>query len=229
MKVVIIDDEKHAIDLLEFHLQETIKDIDIIGKFNDAASAIKFLMGNQPDLIFTDVDMPGLNGVELTSILEEHKTPIVFVTAHSKYAMDAVKLNVFDYLLKPINQKELERIHQKFLKTFEPSEDQKKIEFKISNRHVICDQDEIVYVNSEGNYTTIFFNDREDLMLTKNMKKVEEEYFGSQRFVRVHRSFIVNVSHVLEYNNFEILLSNKTKVPLARNKYEEFKEKMLKS
>lgn len=227
MKVILIDDEQHALDLLEFHLNSSFKDVEILGKFQHPTRALMYLKDNRPDLIFMDVDMPGITGLEMGALLESEQIPIVFVTAHSEYAIPAIKLNIFDYLLKPINSEELARIHEKAKKQIGLNKQlSDKIEFKISNRHVIVQRGEILYVSSEGNYSTIHFLDRPELMLTKNMKKMIEDYFDGPDFFRAHRSFLINLNHVIEFNSHEVVLSGNKVVSLARNNIDELKTKM---
>lgn len=223
MKVVLIDDQQHAIDVLEFHLTSMFQDIEITATFRHAMKALTFLQENTVDLIFTDIDMPGINGVEMTTLLSSKKIPIVYVTAHQSYALEAIKLNVFDYLLKPIDTEELERIYTKYKSQHKSTN---KIEFKISNRHIITKADEIVYVSSEGNYSTVHFINRPKIILTKNMKKMIEAFFSADNFFRCHRSFLVNLDHILEFNHHEIILSGSVKVSLARNYIEALKQRI---
>ena len=227
MNVILIDDEQHALDLLEFHLTTNFKDVEIIEKFNNPAKALLFLQTNRPELIFMDVDMPGITGLEMGALLENEQIPIVFVTAHSSYAIPAIKIDIFDYLLKPINTEELVRVYNKAKKQVGLNKQlSDKIEFKISNRHVIVQRGEILYVSSEGNYSTVHFLDRPELMLTKNMKKMIEDYFDGPDFFRAHRSFLINLNHVIEFNNHEVILSGNKPVSLARNNVDELKIKM---
>ena len=224
MNVVIIDDEQHAIDLLEFHLTSKFPEIIVKGKFLDAKTALSFLAESSIDIIFTDVDMPSINGVEMTRLLNHMNTPVVFVTAHSSYAIDAIKLDVFDYLLKPINSEELIRVIDKYRKTnFQKIPKSDTISFKISNRHIIARKDEITHVKSEGNYSTVYFLNRPELLITKTMKKMVEEYFGLPNFFRSHQSYLVNLNHLIEYNGHQIVLTGGIKVSLSRGKAEELK------
>ena len=227
MKVILIDDEQHAIDLLEFQLLNNFNDIEILGKFTKPTNALLFLCEEEVDLIFMDVNMPSINGLEMTTLLHEKQIPIVFVTAHSNYAINAIKLDVFDYLLKPINTEELVDVYEKAKKHLAQSISiTDKIKFTISNRHVIVQKDEIVCVNSEGNYSTVFFTNRPELMITKNMKKMIEDYFSDPSFYRCHRSHLINLNHVQEFNNREVILSCGRTVGLARNNLDELKVKM---
>ncbi len=227
MNVILIDDEQHALDLLEFHLNSNFKDVTILEKFQNPTRALIYLKEHRPDLIFMDVDMPGITGLEMGELLESMQIPIVFVTAHSSYAIPAIKLNVFDYLLKPINTEELQRVYAKAKEKVRLNKElSDKIEFKISNRHVIVQRGEVLYVSSEGNYSTVHFLDRPELMITKNMKKMIEDYFNGPDFFRAHRSYLVNLNHVTEYNNHEIVLSGDRTVSLARNNVDELKAKM---
>lgn len=223
MNVILIDDEKHALDILDFHLNTLFEDVFIKGKFQNAANALLYLNSNAVDLIFMDVSMPGLTGLETAAILNKNETPIIFVTALVSHAIDAVKLNIFDYLLKPIEESELLRVYEKFKTHKKSVRNSKIIEFSISNRHIISNEESVLYVRSEGNYSTIFFTDRKELLITKNMKKMITEYFDETIFFRCHRSYLVNTTHVIEFNNHEVILTGDIRVPLARNKSQELK------
>lgn len=227
MNVILIDDELHALELLEFHLTTNFSDVVVLEKFQNPSRALIYLKDNRPDVIFMDVDMPGLSGLEMGALLEDLQIPIIFVTAHSSYAIPAIKLNIFDYLLKPINTEELQRIYAKAQQRVKLTKQlSDKIEFKISNRHIIVQRGEVLFVSSEGNYSTVHFLDRPELMITKNMKKMIEDYFNGSDFFRAHRSFLINLNHVIEYSNHEVVLSGNKTVSLARNNVEELKTKM---
>jgi len=225
MKTIIVDDEIKSIELLEYYLTDFFKDFKIKGKFTNIKEALEYIEKDKPNVIFLDINMPKGTGLDLLNLIQEKKIRTIFVTAHSEYAIDAIKLSAFDYLLKPINLKELKRIHLKLLKSSITTTEKiqnKKIEIKISSKHYIFNINEITHISSEGNYTTIHSLVTKPLMISKNLKKVEYIYFSNLPFFRCHQSHIININHVLEYSNYEIILLNNKKIPLSSKKYSDF-------
>ena len=113
METVIVDDEEKAIEMLEYHLTEYFPDYNVVAKFQDIETAVGGILKIKPDVLFLDINMPSGSGIELLSRIRHLNILTVFLTAHSEYAIEAIKLDAFDYLLKPINISELNRVHAK--------------------------------------------------------------------------------------------------------------------
>ncbi|MFD1551324.1 hypothetical protein DNU06_12615 [Putridiphycobacter roseus] len=227
MKVILIDDEKKAREVLSYHIREFTENTEIVGSFsniNDASAAISSI---DYDLIFLDISMPGGNGfdfIERNNLIDKL---IVFVTAHEKYAIDAFKVNAFDYLLKPIDINELKRIStkaQEYLKSDHLTK-RRLIQFKAGYQNVILNEDDILYISSQGNYSTVYTVNNESFMISKNLKKIAELYFSSANFIRIHQSHIINLNNVVEFNKNCILMTDKKEIPLSKQGHKKIMER----
>lgn len=239
---IILDDEKHSVATLAWKLEKFCPEIEIVKQFTDSMEALEFIKENPPDLLFLDVEMPRLNGFE---VLEELPQPVPFevilITAYDEFGIRAVKANVLDYLLKPIQNQELKASIEKFKqkKELENSE-QKTITSTIddsttkSNRIALATKESIEYVlpkdiilcSSESNYTMIYLEGGRKKLISRTLKDVET-WLQDHGFYRVHNSHLVNLSHIKEYVRTEggyLLLSDGRTLPVARNR----KEKLLK-
>ncbi len=239
---IILDDEKHSVATLAWKLEKFCPEIEIVKQFTDSMEALEFIKENPPDLLFLDVEMPRLNGFE---VLEELPQPVLFevilITAYDEFGIRAVKANVLDYLLKPIQNQELKAAIEKFKqkKELENSE-QKTITSTIddstpkSNRIALATKESIEYVlpkdiilcSSESNYTMIYLEGGRKKLISRTLKDVET-WLQDHGFYRVHNSHLVNLSHIKEYVRTEggyLLLSDGRTLPVARNR----KEKLLK-
>lgn len=200
LSCAIIDDEPLAADLLESYARKT-PELHLVGAFESALTAMKVLRENPVDLLFLDIQMPELSGLEFAKILPKD-TKIIFTTAFDRYAIEGYKVNAIDYLLKPIS-------YETFVKSVN-----KAVELVIKeNRQRVMAQDRFLYVKSEyklmqiklddilyveglKDYIKIYLaDDRKPIMSLMNMKKIDD-YLPRPQFMRVHRSYIVNMQRV---------------------------------
>jgi two-component system LytT family response regulator len=242
IRAIILDDEKHSVATLAWKLEKFCPEIEVVKQFTDSMEALEFIKENPPDLLFLDVEMPRLNGFE---VLEELPQPapfeVILITAYDEFGIRAVKANVLDYLLKPIQNQELKAAIEKFKqkKELENSE-QKTITSTVddatpkSNRIALATKESIEYVlpkniilcSSESNYTMIYLEGGRKKLIYRTLKDVET-WLENHGFYRVHNSHLVNLSHIKEYVRTEggyLLLSDGRTLPVARNR----KEKLLK-
>ncbi len=220
METIIVDDEEKAIEMLEFYLSEYFPSFEVIGTYMDIESAIDGILKNKPEILFLDINMPSGTGIELLSRIKHLNILTIFLTAHSEYAIEAIKLDAFDYLLKPLNLAEFNRVNAKILDfKKKPILEENKIKIQISNNIYLFNVEEIILASSEGNYTTIFSTSQKPLVLSKNLKKVQEEYFSKLPFYRSHQSYIVNLNHIVSYSNYEIILTENHKASLSNKKF----------
>ena len=226
MKTIIIEDEIKSIELLEYYLTEFFNDFSIEGKYTNINDALLHVLKEEPEVIFLDINMPNGNGLELLEQIKDKNIPTIFVTAHAEYAIDAIKLSAFDYLLKPINISELNRVHLKLKKHITSNaiavNNDFKINIKISAKHYLFNPSDIINVSSEGNYSTIYSTSQKPLILSKNLKKVETEHFSCLPFFRCHQSHIININQIKAYSSFELIMKNGKKVPFSSKKYSDF-------
>jgi two-component system LytT family response regulator len=223
LNALIVDDEEGARKLLKKLLEETFcfKNIRLAQSVNSANTELEKF---DPDLVFLDIKMPGKDGFTIVNELIHRKnTPgIVFVTAYEQYAIQAIKNQAFDYLLKPVNRKELEECVLKFVEkrkhdalkdlNLKPSDSPDRISrIRVNTRTgiVFINPVTILYCKADGNYTIICTGDKQHLC-SMNLGKLEEQLPGNG-FIRVGRSYIVNFEYIT------LLDRKESEVTLVRN------------
>lgn len=198
-KCVIIDDEQHAVDILTNHIGK-MPELELIHASTDSIHAYQFIQQNKVDLIFLDIEMPGLNGLEFLELLNE-KAKVIMTTAYKEHALEGFEHNVSDYLLKPV-------LFPRFLKAINriiqhtPSSPEGKplvkehmfIKTGIRNKVVKINFNKIMYIESKGNYVHFHLKD-ENYSCLMPLKEVEKE-LPEIDFMRVHQSFIVRKSEI---------------------------------
>lgn len=228
MKVYIIDDEEQAREVMTYYLQEFFPEVAIIGSAADILKGGKEIVRLKPDLIFLDISMPHGSGFELLDRIDLSNSLFVFVSAHSQFALDAIKINIFDYLLKPLQLDELRRVILKAREHLDNRNDTiinvNKIHLRLERQTILVDPENILYINSDGNYSTIFLADGTDFMITKNIKKLEESSFRPPHFFRIHQSYIINIKMVKSYDSDKVRLDNGAEIPIAKLRLDEFKK-----
>lgn len=229
----IIDDEEHAAENLKQKILAITNHFDQIQIFNNASSACESILKLQPDIIFSDIEMPSMNGISLHERIQHLKIPLIFVTAHTEFSLTAIKQQVFDYILKPVMEEELRDSLFRFfdfenrstqnsiaqLSFSELSIRQKgKILIHALEKIYIIPLEEIVSLKAEGAYTNIQMMDGSSITSSKAIKYFEEE-LSDTGFLRIHRSNMVNVVYVKEINKKEgdqILLINGKSVTASK-------------
>jgi two-component system, LytTR family, response regulator len=238
MKALIIDDEEPARQLIKSYLSGN-KEIEIAGEFADGFSAVKAIDEIKPDLIFLDIQMPKLNGFEVLELIS-HKPAVIFSTAFDEYAIKAFEINAIDYLLKPYSKDRFEKalskaissiqnneVQEVKLKTILKSNEEKpeilnRIAVKTGTKVHLISTEDIVYIESEGDYVKI--NTKETFYLKEKPLKYFEIHLSADQFVRIHRSYLVNVSDIarIEYYDKEthiVFLKNNIKLKASSNGY----------
>ncbi len=210
---VIIDDERHSVETLAWKLEKFCPEVDIIQQFTDASEALEYLREHPFDLLFLDIEMPRLNGFELLEELGEAVSfDVVLTTAYDEFGIRAVKANVLDYLLKPVQTQELKAAVEKHkqkrgkespalnseTKTEELKPKRAKIALATKESIEFVDPDDIILCSSDSNYTMIHLTEGRKKLISKTLKDVEE-WLAPHGFFRAHHSHLVNLSHIKEY------------------------------
>lgn len=249
LRVLIIDDEFFARENLKMLLQEFAGDkIEIIGEAGSVNEALPLTEEKKPDLVFLDIMMPEADGFAYLEQVKNRNFQVVFTTAFREYAVKAIKENALDYLEKPIDINELVNVVNKAAKNKSEkhgSFDEDKIN-KVLNEialhsnfdktivptrdgFVILRNNEIIRLEADENYTTLFCNNGKKYVSSRNIKSFEEK-LDSRMFMRIHKSHIVNMAfHLKEFNRTEgniLILSNGDQVPVSRRKLQEFLERL---
>jgi two-component system, LytTR family, response regulator LytT len=194
MRVLVVDDEAPARSELR-HLLGAHPEVEIAGEVASAAEAIDLASGC--DAVFLDVEMPGASGLDAARLVRGRAEPpaIVFVTAHAEYAVDAFAVEAFDYLLKPVDPERLARVVERLLaRDATSARSARKIPVVAGGRTELIDQEEVHYVQAEGDYSRVHVHDRSYLS-TASLRELEDA-LPDDRFLRIHRSYLVNLAKV---------------------------------
>lgn len=221
IKCAIVDDEPLAVELLASYVSK-IPFLELCGKYNNATDALHGI-GEQPvDLLFLDIQMPELNGLELSKMVPEN-TRIVFTTAFNQYAVDGFRVNALDYLLKPISYADFLEASNKALQWFQlvqqneqqaqtaapaPEEEPRSIFVKSEYKLLQIDLDDIRYIEGLKDYVKIYTERSPHPILSLMNMKAIEQMLPASRFIRVHRSFIVQKSKIREIERNRIVFGD---------------------
>lgn len=230
IKCIAIDDEQFALSALEKHCHE-VPYLDLVATFSDPYKAIDYLKSQVPDLIFLDIQMPDISGIQIAQDFQNNPM-IIFTTAHSRYAVDGFNLNAIDYLLKPFD-------FERFLKAVEKAKKkinfqnlskslQEKNEFiiiKVEYKNVKIYISDIIYIEALDNYSKIFTIQKTHLTL-QNLRKIIS-LLPENEFIRIHKSFIVPISKISKYTREKVILGEKI-LPVGRVFAENFLHRMSK-
>ncbi|MFS2186619.1 LytR/AlgR family response regulator transcription factor [Mucilaginibacter sp. Mucisp84] len=209
---IAIDDEPLALGLVCAFIEQT-PFLKLIGRYSSAVEALVGLQDQKVDLIFLDIQMPNLNGMELARVLDSRgatKPRIIFTTAYNQFAIEGYRVDALDYLLKPFNYEEFLHASNKALTYFElvnrsnnpataaaeHAEEEEYLFLKIEYQLVRIALNEILYIEGLKDYVKIYLQDKEKPLLSLTSLKALEEKLPSKRFMRVHRSFIVSLNKI---------------------------------
>lgn len=239
LNVIIIDDESNAIKSLSWELSKFCEHVEVLDAFTNANEALRFLKKNTIDAIFLDIQMPDMNGFQFLEKLPKRNFAVVFTTAYNDFAIEAIKQNAIDYLTKPIDTDDLIEAVKKIevfknnLLTRDALEEsllanqEQRIKISVDGKLLFLDAADIIYCESDGNYTKVFLEENQRLFVSKKLKEIEE-ILPSSCFFRVHNSYIVNLKKVKAYYKTDayLQLSNDKKIPVSRNKKSDFLDKV---
>lgn len=243
IRAIIVDDEPAAINGLTWELLKFSEDIKVVDTFTSASEALSGINYLKPDCVFLDIEMPEMNGFALLQKLTYRDFSVIFTTAYNQYAIRAIKESALDYLLKPIDGDEIKLVIGKIKKTMGSHTFQLQfqetmnalsrasnlsvIPIPVNGKILFVRIGDIIYCESDGNYSKIFLESSKDLYVSKKLKELES-LLPNNLFFRVHNSFIIHTLKVMEYLRGDgyVVLSNHKKIPVSRNKKEAFLNKM---
>ncbi len=211
IKCAIIDDEPLAAGLLESYAKKT-PFLHLIGTYGSAIEAMKELRDHPAQLLFLDIQMPELSGIEFAKILPP-ETKIIFTTAFQQYAIEGYKVSALDYLMKPVSYEDFLKAANKALEWFTVSQKQQlyaKDRFmfvKSDYKLVRVNLDDILYIEGLKDYVRIYMEDGQKIMSLMNMKKLED-YLPRPEFLRTHRSFIVHMTKTQSVDRFRLVFGS---------------------
>jgi two-component system, LytTR family, response regulator LytT len=229
IRAIAIDDEPLALQLISSYINKT-NFLELAGAFDNPLSAKEFIEQEQIDLIFVDIQMPDLMGTEFVRSLNNGPR-VIFTTAFEKYALEGFKLDAIDYLLKPFSYEEFLTAAQKALKLFE-LEQKAAVQLEANNEFLFLKSeykirrinfDEILYIEGLKDYVKVVMRNEPKPILSINSLKTVESKLPASRFMRVHRSFIVNLERIQTIERFRIVFGN-VYIPVSDQYKEKFQE-----
>lgn len=242
IRSIIVDDEKLSRNTLKKLLELHCPDVEVVAECEDAASAALQVETLSPDLVFLDVAMPGKNGIEFLKDRSAINFEVIFVTAHDKYVLQAIRFAAVDYLSKPVEEQQLiiaianakKRIQSKsanqhmetFLHNMQQKANQQEMQLcvpSVKGFQVIRISD-IIYCEADNTYTNIYLLNNQKLMASRPLLDYETLLMDSS-FVRIHKSYLINIKHLKEYQKGEggiAIMSNGKQLDVSRRKKEFF-------
>lgn len=248
LKAIIVDDEEFARSSLFFLLQQNCPQVEITGIAKSVAEAKEILAHHTINLIFLDIAMPGGNGFELIPDAQKYQAAVIFTTAYDQYALKAIKANALDYLLKPIdidelkiavdkvsqhirlfqNQNENDERIANLASSLSTKSEIKKLTLPYGQGFKMIDVDDIIYIEADSNYSVVHLANQDKVTVSKVLREFEE-LLPSDQFVRIHKSSIINLNHLKEYNSkngLQVFLKNGESINISRRRASDFFEKI---
>jgi len=245
IKAILVDDEKNALEVLEWQLKNFCPDITIVACCTSADEAIAAIAQQDSQLLFLDIEMPVKNGFEVLHAFKEPTFDVIFTTAYNQFAIKAFKYAAFDYLLKPIDADDLKAAIERYKnkKAFAVNEQLKllmqqmtknthaeKIALNTADGLQFVHAEQIIRCESLSNYTKIFLTNNQKVTIAKTLKEVEET-LQSYNFYRIHNSHLINIEHIERFVKADggyVLMTDGEHITVARNRKEGFIEKFSK-
>jgi len=248
LKALLVDDEQNNLDNLEFMLKHDCEGVMVAGKAHNATEAREWLSRNIVDILFLDINMPGETGFDLLKSLPQHNFKVIFVTAYSEYSLQAIKASAVDYLLKPVKIEDLqfaiERVKKMLSNTFAIEQSQQLLQqlLQTANYNTLpkkialpqlgginyVEVEEIASLEADGNYTIIHKRDLQKLVISKSLKEFDD-LLDPAVFVRIHKSYIINIHYVKEYSTLEggvVKMKDGNEWSISRRQIDVFLDKM---
>lgn len=238
LRAVLIDDEQPSIDNLVAIFNEFFKDVEVIGIANNGADGKQLIKKLQPDVVFLDVEMPGMDGLDLLRSFDNIQFEVVFVSAFQQYAVQAFRLAAIDFLLKPVDLDELEqcleRIRNKqvaeqrlkslktFIDNYSPGSQSRKIPLATADRLHFVKVNSIIRCEGSSNYSIFYLGSGQKIVVSKTLKEYENS-LKKYDFLRVHQSHLVNKEHIVNLVKSDggyLHMADGFDVPIARSRKE---------
>ncbi|HEY0679849.1 MAG TPA: LytTR family DNA-binding domain-containing protein [Chitinophagaceae bacterium] len=248
IRVVLIDDEPQSCKALAIKLKALANDLEIVAVYHDPLKALEGLSKNKPDLLFLDIEMPGMNGFQLLESMENFSFEVIFITAYDEYTLNALRVSALDYLLKPVDTTELENSLTRLRNRMKVKQNDntmdvrnqleilrdsmqmphgpKRLAITTLQGIVFLKFNEIIRVEAVSNYSTFYLVNKQKIVVSKTLKEYEL-ILTSQNFFRVSRSCIVNTDYVVKYRNEDggvLLLQDGSEVGVGPNRKNELVE-----
>lgn len=234
LKAIIVDDELYGRENLKKIIETYCQEIDILGCADSVVSAKELVSIHTPDVVFLDITMPVLDGFDLLEEYDEPNFMVVFVSAHEEFGINAVKAGAADYLLKPVDIKELKQTVKKLL----------VLQSKRVKNEILCDADklvlpashgfnvllidDIIRLEAEGSYTKVIMKGGKNTIVSRTLKDFEDT-IPKEKFFRIHKSHLINLRCIKEYSNVGgcfVTMIDGSRVEVSRRKAPDFVQKI---
>ncbi|MCB2194500.1 MAG: LytTR family DNA-binding domain-containing protein [Bacteroidetes bacterium] len=237
LRIIIIDDEADAVDAIR-NILEINDNYRVIGHTTDPVNGLALILQHKPDVVFLDIEMPGINGFQLLESISNIDFDVIFATAYERYAIQAIKANALDYILKPVSISDvlnaLEKVKTKRSKEINFESNYKnlladlnlpqktRIQIPTTKGLEFIELDDVVYLEADGAYTTAYLKNTEKVIISKSIKFIEP-LLNKNYFFRVHRSYTVNTNYLrrLDRENKTLILKDQTEIPFSRRRYDD--------
>ncbi|MBN8790455.1 MAG: response regulator transcription factor [Terrimonas sp.] len=240
---IIIDDEKNALEMMEWLLKTYCPQVKILDMCNSAEAGIEAINKYHPEVVFLDIEMPKMNGFDMLEQLDKIAFDIVFCTAYDQFAIKAFHYSALNYLLKPVDPDDLQatvkRIEEKksiptkeqfqlLLQNIQQPQKQTPPRIALSSGDglIFIATRDIIYCEAESNYTSVVLADGKKIIVSKVLKEIDEALSGPD-FFRVHSSFLINLNHIKKFVRSDggyIIMDNDASISISRSKRQEFME-----
>jgi two-component system LytT family response regulator len=244
IRAILVDDEESARDVLSNLLARFCPEVDLLEKCTNVESAVKAIHEHQPDVVFLDIEMPNYAGYEIVHFFDEVRFEIIFVTAYDSYALRAFEISAVDYLLKPIDIDRLKQSVSKVQQTVDlkqladrysllgktlQTNEVKSIVVAERGYQEIIQISDIVAIEAQESYSYIHTASGKKYTASKHLKHYERIFEDQPTFLRVHKSWIINKSRIINYSKTELSINLETGISAKLSKYKktEFEEAIL--
>ncbi len=227
LRCVVVDDEPLAMELLASYVTKTAQ-LTLVGSFTSAVAALAFVQQNEVDILFLDIQMPDLSGLEIAKVIPQH-VRVVFTTAFNQYAIDSYRVGAVDYLLKPISFVDFQFSVQRLLRRDSqlssngPKSSEEDVIYVNSMRRLCrIELSKLLYVEAQKDYVCFYMEDEPPIRSISTLKSLEK-VLSEDRFMRVHRSFVVQKSKIKVIENGAVVFG-KVSIPVGEAYKEEFRQ-----
>lgn len=234
-KTIIIDDEENSRSNTRAMLENYCPEIEIIAEAGSGIEGKKLIQELKPQVVFCDINMPGMTGLEMIDGMVHRDFCLIFLTAYSEHGINAVKAGAIDYLLKPLLLSELQGAVKKVVQHYEQkgtpatgssTQDKNLVLINHSKGFTLIDYKDIIWLEASDNYTNLFLNNGKKIVASKTLKEFEA-ILPTNVFFRIHRSSLINIDFIKEYSNAEggtIIMADGTSIQVSKARSQEFSE-----
>ena len=240
LKAILVDDELNSLQNLQYKILEFCPSVKVVAQSQNPEEAIRLIQQYKPDVIFLDIEMPRMSGFKMLEQIPEIDFEVIFITAYNHYAINAIRISAFDYLVKPVAIEELQRTIERLAsstikKTREradllkknlanPKSQEDNIAVPANDGLEFMQIKQIIRIESSSNYSKLILQGGQQLLVTKQLKDFEELLID-YRFYRVHHSHLINLNYISKYvrgDGGQITMKNGDVIDVSRRKKEVF-------